>query len=105
MTALTVNKRGMITMPAALRRKLGLRKTAGGKLQIDEREDGVLLRPVKKSVSSATPGLLSGYIGKSGRAMTSRAAFIEQVRREYTQEVCEETLRINEEFPIHDDVP
>lgn len=31
-----------------------------------------------------------------------REAFIELVRRQYTPEVCRETLRINDEFPIHE---
>jgi AbrB family looped-hinge helix DNA binding protein len=103
MTALTVSKRGTITFPASLRRKLGLRKVAGVKLQIEEREDGVLLRPIKKTVSPDLHDLRSGVSDRSAKAL--RAAFIEQVRREYTQKICEETLRINEELPIHDDVP
>jgi bifunctional DNA-binding transcriptional regulator/antitoxin component of YhaV-PrlF toxin-antitoxin module len=105
MTALTVSKRGTITFPASLRRKLGLRKVAGVKLQIEEREDGVLLRHMKKTVSPDLPDLRSGVSDRSAKAMALRAAFIEQVRREYTQKVCQETLRINEELPIHDDVP
>ena len=31
-----------------------------------------------------------------------REAFIERVRQQYTPEVCRETLRINDEYPIHE---
>ena len=30
-----------------------------------------------------------------------RATFIELANAQYTEEVCRETLRVNEEFPIH----
>lgn len=31
-----------------------------------------------------------------------RESFLERVRRQYTPEVCRETLAINDEYPIHE---
>ena len=39
-----VSERGQITIPAEIRRRLGLRP--GAKLEIEVREDAVILRPV-----------------------------------------------------------
>ena len=36
------------------------------------------------------------------QARREREAFIERVRQQYTPEVCRETLRINDEYPIHE---
>ncbi len=82
MTALTVTKKGTISLPVKLRRKLGLDKSASTKLQVEVREDGLLLR--------------------SPAAMARRVAFIRRVNAEYTPAVRAQTLRINEEYPIHD---
>ncbi len=82
MTALTVSKKGTISLPAKLRRKLGLAKAVSTKLQVEEREDGLLLR---------TPA-----------ARVRHAEFIRRVNAEYTPEVRAQTLRIHEEYPVYD---
>jgi AbrB family looped-hinge helix DNA binding protein len=40
-----VSDKGQITIPAAVRRKLGLK--AKSRVQIEAREDGILIKPVK----------------------------------------------------------
>jgi bifunctional DNA-binding transcriptional regulator/antitoxin component of YhaV-PrlF toxin-antitoxin module len=42
---LPVSKRGTVTLPPELRRKLGLDRLANPLVLLEDREDGVLLRP------------------------------------------------------------
>jgi bifunctional DNA-binding transcriptional regulator/antitoxin component of YhaV-PrlF toxin-antitoxin module len=96
MTALIVTKRGTITLPAALRKKWSGGRPTRLHLLLEEREGGVLLSPVKRMV------------GRKSRVPVvdnKRQDFIKRLNAEYTQEVCAETLRINEEYPIHDEAP
>jgi bifunctional DNA-binding transcriptional regulator/antitoxin component of YhaV-PrlF toxin-antitoxin module len=45
MTTLPLSKRGSLTLPPALRRKLGLDKLRNPMLLVEEREGGVFLHP------------------------------------------------------------
>jgi AbrB family looped-hinge helix DNA binding protein len=42
---ITLSTKGQIVLPAAMRRRLGLR--ARSKVEIEEREDGLLVRPAR----------------------------------------------------------
>lgn len=44
-TALPVSKRGTLTLPPALRRKLGLDRLASPMVLVEEREGGLFLQP------------------------------------------------------------
>jgi bifunctional DNA-binding transcriptional regulator/antitoxin component of YhaV-PrlF toxin-antitoxin module len=45
MTTLTLNKRGGITLPPAIRRRLGLDRLENPLLVVEERDGGVFLHP------------------------------------------------------------
>jgi bifunctional DNA-binding transcriptional regulator/antitoxin component of YhaV-PrlF toxin-antitoxin module len=45
MTTLALSKRGSVTLPPALRRKLGLDKLRNPMLLVEEREGGLFLHP------------------------------------------------------------
>ena len=45
MTTLTLNKRGGITLPPAIRRRMGLDRLANPLLVVEERDGGVFLHP------------------------------------------------------------
>ena len=45
MTTLALSKRGSLTLPPALRRKLGLDKLANPMLLVEERDGGLFLQP------------------------------------------------------------
>ena len=109
MTALTVTKRGTITLPLKLRKKWGGGEAALLRLQLSEHGDGILLRPLR---SPATAGAdsrpanwMAEQLDRSPMAKARRRNFIRKLNAEYTQQVCAETLRINEEYPVHDDSP
>jgi AbrB family looped-hinge helix DNA binding protein len=45
MTTLTISKRGTITLPPDVRRKLGLEKASNPLLIMEERDGGIFLQP------------------------------------------------------------
>jgi bifunctional DNA-binding transcriptional regulator/antitoxin component of YhaV-PrlF toxin-antitoxin module len=45
MTTLTLSKRGSLTLPPDLRRKLGLDKLASPMLLVEERDGGIFIQP------------------------------------------------------------
>lgn len=45
MTTLTLSKRGSLTLPPALRRKMGLDKLRNPMVMVEEREGGLFLHP------------------------------------------------------------
>ncbi|PYJ06714.1 MAG: hypothetical protein DME25_05900 [Verrucomicrobia bacterium] len=47
--------------------------------------------------------LLEQRMEQTQRENEERQRWLELGRRQYTEEVCRQTLRINEEFPIHEE--
>jgi hypothetical protein len=47
--------------------------------------------------------VLQERMDQSRRAIEERRDWLAQGRGEYTERVCEQTLELNEEFPIHDE--
>ncbi len=79
MTAVSVSERGQITLPAAARRKLGLR--AGARLQVIVRDDGIDLRPLKTIMDVA---------GIFRDAANGKSADWDEIREETMKRVGEE---------------
>ena len=47
--------------------------------------------------------LLQERIEQTQRETAERAEWLAQGRKQYTEEVCRQTLQINDEFPIHEE--
>ena len=79
MTTLTISERGQITVPVALRRKLGL--ASHSQVTVELREGELVLRPVK------TISEVAGIFREQARG--KRASW-ETVRRQVTEAVARE---------------
>ncbi len=47
--------------------------------------------------------LLQQFIEQTERDAAERDRLLEAGRRQYTPEVCEQTLQINDDFPVHEE--
>ena len=79
----TLTSKGQITLPAELRRKLGLR--AGDRVDFEEREGGIMLKPKKRPLLS-----LLGILHQPDRPPSS----IEEMDEAVQQAVAEDWDRI-----------
>jgi AbrB family looped-hinge helix DNA binding protein len=79
MTTVNISDKGQITVPAAMRRRLGLR--AHSRVTLELREDELVLRPVK------TISEVAGIFREQARG--KRASW-EKVRRQVTEAVARE---------------
>ena len=59
---LKIDKAGRIVLPKPIRDRLGLRD--GGDLEVEERQDGVVLRPVERRTPLVRKGEFLVYTGK-----------------------------------------
>jgi len=63
MTTIAMSKRGTVTIPPAIRRKLGLEKLANPILIVEERDGGLSLQPATAvPVRDLTRGLIEQWI-------------------------------------------
>ena len=54
-------------------------------------------------VSTYITKLLEQHTQPATEQVTAREAWLADGRKQYTPEVCERTLQLNEEFPIHEE--
>jgi len=72
MTTLTLSKRGSITLPSAIRRRMGLDRMENPLLVVEEREGGVFLHPATAMpVRDFPAGIIQSWIREDEDAMTA----------------------------------
>jgi antitoxin PrlF len=81
MTSVRVSDKGQVTLPAQVRRKLGIK--SGSRMEIDVREDSVILRP-EGSVMDAYGALHDYAKGDAGDWDAIRSEMEKSVAREVT---------------------
>lgn len=83
MTTLTLNKRGGITLPPAIRRRMGLDRLENPLLVLEEREGGVFLHPATalpvRDISAET---IHSWIREDEAAMTALRKAPRKARRQ-----------------------
>lgn len=83
MTVVRVSERGQISIPAAVRRKLGIKPKS--RVRVEIRENEIIIKPVK-SISEVA-GIFHEYAnGKTTDWDTQRAIAMEAVAREVMSE-------------------
>ncbi len=72
MTIATVTSKGQIAIPAKIRKRLGIQK--GTRLYIEERDEGLILKPLTPEYLDKTAGILKGPVSLSQKLLEERAA-------------------------------
>ncbi len=80
-----VSDRGQITVPARVRRKLGIK--AGSRVELEVRDEGVLIKPIKSVLE------LSGIFHEAAKGKpTNWNTIREEARRKVAERVAREGL-------------
>jgi len=83
MTTANVSDKGQITIPARLRKRLGIKP--GARVEIEDREDGLLIKPIK-SISELSGAFHEYAKGKPTDWETIRAETYRIMAEEYVKE-------------------
>ncbi|WP_035272698.1 AbrB/MazE/SpoVT family DNA-binding domain-containing protein [Desulfonatronum thiodismutans] len=76
---LVVSKRGQVTLPAVLRKRMGI--VAGGVLIAEERQGNIILRPAAvMEIDTYTENDISQWIAEDHLEVADRKALLERFR-------------------------
>lgn len=69
MTTLALSKRGSLTLPPALRRRMGLDKLRNPRLLVEEREGGLFLHPAALPVRDIPKAQIKAWVARDEAGM------------------------------------